>query len=132
MSQAGMALAMNNFVTDLLDRMIQEDFDGLYLVPDSKVLFRRQYTAIDTPDLPELIDAEELYDAMDALGLAPETKKIQEEYIHVSDYFPDIRFQLSVDLPRPDVNLIRPGQPIPKPVPFIQFSFARKTFLVVE
>lgn len=132
MSSDGSTLTMNNFVTDLLDRMIRDDFNGVYLVPGSKVVFRRQYTSIDTPDLPELIDEEELYDAMAALGLAPDTKKIQEEYIHVSDYFPDIRFQLSVDLPRPDVNLIEPGKPIPTPVPFIQFSFARKTLLVVE
>lgn len=125
------SIVMNNFVTDILDRMIRDDFDGVYLVPDSKVVFRRQYTVIGTPDLTDLIDAEELYDAMEALGLAPDTKKVQEEYIHTSDYFPDIRFQISIDFPRPDASSIKPGQ-IPKGIPFIQFSFARKKLLVVE
>lgn len=123
---------VNNFVTDILDRMVQDDFDGVYLVPDSPVLFRRQYTEIPTPDLPDPIDEDELFDAMEALGVRPDTQKTQEEYIHASDYFPDIRFQLSIDLTKPEVNLINPNGINAKMVPFIQFSFARKTLLVVE
>lgn len=119
-------IVVNNFLTDLLERTIEENYDGFFLNEGDKVKFRKRINQLLVPhrdiefNLPENVTVEEMSDALEALGIPAFPENSYGEYIHSSDRFPDIRFNFESNSYEDPDHL------------FVMFTLPRNTLLVVE
>lgn len=96
-TEPGSLPVTSNFVTDLLDLLISKGHDGVYLTPNALPKFRRDFALIDVPDFDDPIDKDELYDAMESLGVKIKDRA-SELYIHHSDYHPETQLLLTIQV----------------------------------
>lgn len=87
---------VNNYITDILDAMIQQNLHGVFLIPGEKPGFRRETTRVETPEFDWPVDADEMQDALEALGVDYYQKVSLLRFKHRSELYPDSYFDISI------------------------------------
>ena len=76
----------SNFLTDILDAVLREDADSVYLRAGDVPLFRKKYGEVNLPGFDEPLDKEEFLDALEALELQEDISGTVP-WVHRSDDF---------------------------------------------
>lgn len=84
----------NNFLTDMLDAVLQHNYEAIQLVPGIKPLIYHKGAMVNLiHPFDTVVDRAELIDALDALGIiSVKSTKGPMILVHVSELFPDTDF----------------------------------------
>ena len=91
--EANVVSNTSNFLTDILDAVLREDADSVYLRVDDVPLFRKKYGEVNLPDFDEPLDKEEFLDALETLGIREDVDGTVP-WVHYSDEFPPETFMV--------------------------------------
>jgi hypothetical protein len=77
---------VSNYITDVLDEVLRQDIDSVFLRPDDAPLFRTGFAEVTVPGFTEKLSQAEFDDVLESLDISPDADR-PVMWTHHSDYF---------------------------------------------